>query len=425
MSDKVLYIHMGIPKTGTTSLQNYMVAHGQEMMDRGVCYPDIYSDLPELRKTHMYSSANASVFTTSTLYGLDRDVEAERKIWDLVLKRLEKYDVILSCEGIWKIDIRTFLNEVLDIYSNVKVIVYLRAQQKWIDSMWKQMIKTEETDKSFDEFFVQNKDALCYYDKVATIESVIGRENLILKKYEGQDTIQDFLDIFHIADIYTNAKKVGKQYNPSISEKAANYKRTVNRVTGLDDVTKMSYGYFIMPEVEKLLADEKSFQAECEELCNQIKEENKLLEQHYQIDLGTDLSYAEIEHDKVYSQEQMNEIVKYMMIKERQRTQFWLEPMFEQSMKARLKGRKLAYYGGGALGSRIINEYELRPDCIIDSNLKSSELLGVKVISPKQIDHWEDYYVVITTSDYDTVMAFLESKGMKYKEDYITAYEIF
>ena len=37
--EKTLYLHIGLPKTGTTSIQNYLFENREALMQRGVCYP--------------------------------------------------------------------------------------------------------------------------------------------------------------------------------------------------------------------------------------------------------------------------------------------------------------------------------------------------------------------------------------------------
>lgn len=38
---KTLYLHIGTPKTGTTSIQEFMVCSREALQKHGICYPDI------------------------------------------------------------------------------------------------------------------------------------------------------------------------------------------------------------------------------------------------------------------------------------------------------------------------------------------------------------------------------------------------
>lgn len=195
---KILYVHIGIPKTGTSAIQNFCVMNRKVFESEGYCYPEFPYVYPRLSK------ARNGLF----LEGMVRDENGERNYaeeerirregLDTIRGLFEKFDnVILSDEVLWKAayERRAELWEELRAAGEaggyqVKIIVYLRRQDEYVSSWWNQMIKKcgVPLTTSWDEYRSQAPEDIQpdYYHTLSRIADVLGKENMIVRLFEPE-----------------------------------------------------------------------------------------------------------------------------------------------------------------------------------------------------------------------------------------------
>ena len=89
---RTLYVHIGTPKTATTSIQMFCVENQDILNEQGYSYP-----LLEFTYPHVANRRNGH-FLVGWLYKLngEEDVEKEQELWDeglaMIHKEFEKYD---------------------------------------------------------------------------------------------------------------------------------------------------------------------------------------------------------------------------------------------------------------------------------------------------------------------------------------------
>ena len=221
---KTVFLHIGLPKTGTTALQSFLRANEAALARSGICFPDLgfrYPNILANRNAHFliasYDTApHTASFTPQEEYytALDR----------LAALSEEYGKILLSDELIWRICNRhsdflpTVKQDLASRGMELKVIVYLRRQDEFVQSRYRQRIKTGET-FSFYEFLDtlrQNKYPLDFYDSLNKISDAIGRDNLIIRIYEkcqyegfGHTLCSDFLTIFDlsVSDGFTESER--------------------------------------------------------------------------------------------------------------------------------------------------------------------------------------------------------------------------
>lgn len=209
---KVLYIHIGTPKTGTTAIQAFCQENQKVLEKRGYCYPIFpytYADAIQRRNGHFL------VGYLKKENG-DRDNEKEEQIFregmDRIYALFETYhSVILSDEYIWTItrNKRTSLwkelaEEAKQHNFQVKIIVYLRRQDEYLSSSWNQTVKVgtiKECVYTWDKYLenipeIKQQD---YAKKLDSIAAALGKENVIVRRYErsgffGGSIYADFLN---------------------------------------------------------------------------------------------------------------------------------------------------------------------------------------------------------------------------------------
>ncbi|MFR8548405.1 MAG: hypothetical protein ACLVEV_07270 [Lachnospiraceae bacterium] len=241
-----VFLHIGLPKTGTTAIQNFLRTNDEALRRRGICFPDLGFSYPEIhsnRNAHfLVSSYDAPSQMSHFTPGSDYTSGIEQ------LARLSKtYDtILLTDELIWRV-----CNQHADFWPTVKedfsrhgmelkVIAYLRRQDEFVQSRYRQRMKAGET-FSFYEFLGQLRShnyPLDFYAAAQTISRAIGRENLILRIYEQKQyqgiqhtLISDFLDIFGLS-ISDDFIVEDKLFNHSLHGSYLEMRRLLNALPG-------------------------------------------------------------------------------------------------------------------------------------------------------------------------------------------------
>lgn len=225
---KVLYIHIGTPKTATTAIQEFCLDNQEALNQKGYCYPVFpfeYPDAPQTRNGHFL----VGVAHDFGLEGIEEKEQKEfREGLDTVNSLFENYDnVILSDEIIWRSTFskRKSLWEELKKESEaggfqVKVIVYLRRQDTFCVSWWNQLVKmgTRDVAREGLKVYMENVPPamqLDYYKKLEKISIILGRDNVLVRRFgkeyfEGGSIYTDFLQTvgLKLEDGFTVAKDI-------------------------------------------------------------------------------------------------------------------------------------------------------------------------------------------------------------------------
>ncbi|MHA1539053.1 MAG: hypothetical protein ACTSXQ_01085 [Alphaproteobacteria bacterium] len=225
MKSKTLYIHAGMPKTGTSALQAFFALNAQKLSQKGLHYP--FQEA--FNQPFQTSSGNALALSSFT-----RDKENETFQY---IKKLQDFldqadgDTLLSTESLFN-PIRTkkhahFLKDNLPD-CNTKIILYLRRQDNFLESASHQLVKNHfATSITYNRVFN-------YKEILDTISSLWGRENIIVRPYEKKQFKGDngiYSDFFNAISLDIDFKKCTmpeKRVNPSLSAGSFFYKAHIN-----------------------------------------------------------------------------------------------------------------------------------------------------------------------------------------------------
>ncbi|MBR1635940.1 MAG: hypothetical protein IJ682_12900 [Lachnospiraceae bacterium] len=252
-----LYLHIGTPKTGTSSLQEYLAANSKALEEQGFLFDtketlrDLIRDLdPDASRytngswilKSMDEVAN-NIFNREFLYIANMDIKALSQMAEVDFSNysstfrryiasteelLEKQNVILSNEILWSIPPIYLKQLYLHFHERIRVIVYLRRQDFLLESFWNHAIRKSVTTVSFDGYisiygiFPNFKRTLQYRQTLDEISGIIGRENLIVRIYGAKDKEGNPFDIKK-----DFAGVVGFDYKKNIDRKNKN-----TRITG-------------------------------------------------------------------------------------------------------------------------------------------------------------------------------------------------
>jgi len=227
---KKMILHVGTPKTGTTSLQFLFDNQYDELCSQGVYYPKHYLDTNPPKHQWLVRLLNQNNFDAIFSY-LEKIVkEADEK---------EVKTIFLSTEGVFNHwwDFSAEAKEVLKIiskYFNFELYVVFREPSSFLESFYKQNLKNPQNnaatcygkDLAFeemmkDEWFIKHIDYLGF---VQECEMLFGKSNIGLFAYSS--TIID--DILKKMNVTLNLKKEDKR-NVGQSRISVELLKVINR----------------------------------------------------------------------------------------------------------------------------------------------------------------------------------------------------
>lgn len=246
---KTLYLHIGTPKTATSSIQDFLSLNREVLKKHGYCFPEQPHRYP-------YVAANRNAhFMVENLYfengTRDQALETEflREGMDNAAACLKEYDnIILSEESIFRVssysrkELFPYLKEeALQRGYQIKIIVYLRRQDEFLISDWNQRVKQGKTAYTISlDTHIKNtqkkfKLVLNYAAKLDKIAEVFGKENLIVRRFDpdswvNHSIIHDFMDCIGL-EVTDDFQFPPRRSNAGLSENNAEIKRIINKNT--------------------------------------------------------------------------------------------------------------------------------------------------------------------------------------------------
>lgn len=239
-SKQCIYLHIGMPKTGSTSLQIFLQQNRRVLESKGYSYPALpfrYPAISEMRNGHFLVGEAASQSGQA-------DPKWREEAFGLLQEELEKYPhLILSDEGIWN-SIKVREKGALPLLRQFceknqyewKVIVYLRRQDSFLESYWKQKVRRRGFTRSWEQMLHRPPAYLTldYYPHLCEIAEIVGKDNLIVHRYGNEyfggtdGTI--FSDFLHAVGLVLTEEytPLEKQANVSLNCNFAEIKRILN-----------------------------------------------------------------------------------------------------------------------------------------------------------------------------------------------------
>lgn len=263
---KILYLHIGTPKTGTTALQHFWRDNRIRLLEDGVCYPDVHAfcEKEEINLGEYKSHPQNGAFFKYFLQRKSEELPMEelmknpafRKIIEFIEMEINTHgNALLSEESLWQSDLSDFCSYFMKKNIVVKIIVYLRRQDRYIESFWNQDIKNGYYDRTIEQFLDDRKDTslmrnLFYSKSLQKLEDMVGKENLIIRIYHKdcyqgtEPTIfSDFLYIFGIK-LREAYRKPEKPVNHHLTKNALFLKMLFNSLPVDDSYVKMTESVF-------------------------------------------------------------------------------------------------------------------------------------------------------------------------------------
>ena len=183
-----IWFHIGSPKTGTTSLQNFLNENAEELRE--------HSNIN-------YVEAGRSHIAHNRLASAARSGEAE-KVFDAIGREADSMPDathIVSSEMLFNpFNARKVAQGIPDhIRERGKVICYVRRQDSYLDSMYKQLLKNSRIKPDRQAFLGDAIRLVRYLDTLNAYSGMFGEENVIVRPYsqsklKNGDIVDDFAE---------------------------------------------------------------------------------------------------------------------------------------------------------------------------------------------------------------------------------------
>lgn len=225
---KQIYIHIGFPKTATTTIQSALVENAHELIRIGVLYPN--TSRRQLAHHDLGFQVSEDPRYNPTLGSIASLKE------EISQPNINK--VVISAESLAVAEIHQIqlLKEELSPLGDIKIVVYLRRQDLWLQSLWSQLVKSGFVIDTFGRFLdkavlqkVDELDPLStfilkqsngdFYSRINRWEEVFGKRNIVVRTLESREDNRnlssEFLEIVGVSLPYI-AEKKDKNISPSL-----------------------------------------------------------------------------------------------------------------------------------------------------------------------------------------------------------------
>ena len=240
----VFYIHIGVPKTATSTIQSFFTMHRDALLQRGVLYPKSIANSDGHSELHRALSVALEPDSVPWLDELRKDMENQNVIASLLeeVARTEAKTVVLSAESLAFMRRPETLRRALSPYS-ARVLVYLRRQDNFLASFYNQLIKSRLYTATFEEFLQQHANnaidlrdfctplPMCDYERLLNLwADAFGSENILAGVYEDYDLPGGILRDFaaKTAIDIAGLRLPGADTNPALWPSILSLKRRVN-----------------------------------------------------------------------------------------------------------------------------------------------------------------------------------------------------
>jgi hypothetical protein len=232
---KKLYLHIGLPKTGTSYLQFFLCNNDEFLNAEGKFYPNLETGL-NYSALSGDDQFNGNAFPLAYTY-LDLQSITNCPVKGVGFRRLsellsaENRDVVLSSE--WCTLIRPFIVRVLHNLAlshgfKMEIICYIRRQDFLLESNYNQRIKMDRSYISFENYFYVPD----FFKILNSFIDVLPDESIQIRCLEKNqlhngDLIDDFLKCIGICNSQ-NSIRPGTLINQSLSYAALNLINLMN-----------------------------------------------------------------------------------------------------------------------------------------------------------------------------------------------------
>ena len=231
-----VYLHIGNPKTGTSAIQYFFYKHRKAFLKQSLLYPTC----GERNGKEMFAHINLAEALIKERDTEDVEDKHRAKIdeWETIYQEINALSpgfVLISAENLAKLtfeEIAWVKNYLSDF--TVKIIIYLRRQDKFLLSSYSQQVKLIRYLGSVKEYYTEFKGRCDYYRLLESWRRVFGRENIIVRIFEPSQFKNGVIgDFFECLDLQPEESqfKFSEKKNVNPNEKVIQVINFLNKLT--------------------------------------------------------------------------------------------------------------------------------------------------------------------------------------------------
>lgn len=177
---KTVYLHIGTPKTGSTSIQRFLARADEELAEQGTLYPE--AGRPDTDWSDQYGQHELYWSIAGK-----RGVEDE-KVWRKLRQEVDEFSgrrVVISAEGFGGCRSGEIRRVAAHLAPHpIHVVVYLRPPIQFLRSTYKQCVKTGTFCDSFAQFVEEMVPQCNYLDLVSRWQRCDAVESLDIQLFD-------------------------------------------------------------------------------------------------------------------------------------------------------------------------------------------------------------------------------------------------
>ena len=201
-------IHIGVGKTGTTTIQSFLAKNREKLMEQGVfvpptVYPSLVGNHIELAAA-TYSSARCggNMVWFAPMFKKGFTIEDQNKLWQKIRREIEticnKSDlVIFSCEAFdafTEPEVERVRELMSTLFDEISVIMYVRRQPEYLISIYNTYVCTVCETQNFMNF---SRPLRMYHEIAKDWSTIFGRDKINIRIFDkrefyGNDLLSDF-----------------------------------------------------------------------------------------------------------------------------------------------------------------------------------------------------------------------------------------
>ncbi|NOU66249.1 hypothetical protein GC096_19600 [Paenibacillus sp. LMG 31461] len=241
---KTLYVHIGMPSTDTTLIQEFLSMNQETLKKNDIFYPVDENKSYVIWNQHMplvtaITGENIPTYTDRKKYISENILEEFISDIDITIEN----NVIISSEGFSSLFEKKHIVALKKKFNkyNVKIIVYVRRQDDFIISNFQHAVREgRHFDFSLEQ--IAEIENAKYYHIIRAWIRVFGEKNVYIRifnenEFFRNDLYSDFMNILGVNLQYTKVEVPRKHQNQSISyEKALFLKMLSSYLAAIDDI---------------------------------------------------------------------------------------------------------------------------------------------------------------------------------------------
>lgn len=281
--NKKLYIHIGTHKTGSTSIQNVLKKERKHLLKEGIFYLGRFRDISKPMKDMIeYDEKHVEEFHKEAVRKIEESKKTNPAIYVTSNEKWSGHDMLAYSNA--PANARMLWDIFKPFQFDIKIVVYLRQQDKFFESAYSQKVKRGAS-YSFQEFLDKIEHVKdCHWDHyLDAYAKYFGEKNIIVqpfdKKYlpEKDSLIHSFGKI--IGSEYLKDYQLKRVKNRGYSKDVMEIARLSNKYLSKEEIRAMKY---ILMEVRLPTQNYTYFPLEQrKELISHFEKSNRRVAQKY------------------------------------------------------------------------------------------------------------------------------------------------